>query len=187
MLIVHHLQCSQSECIIGSVKSCRSPKSQSSARTCPHCSVPLSPKRCKGTYPTPGTETLASPTPHAPLPAPPPSTIHSLTCLRPSHPQGSAPIIQDGAITLAESNAIVKYVLTLYGRGQLQVAPDAPNYTDYLYWLHFGNGTTLPGISHNMTFSFTGLPPSHRLVCGWRPWRRSCCSCWRTALCRVRG
>ncbi|XTI94369.1 hypothetical protein V2W45_1348812 [Cenococcum geophilum] len=84
-------------------------------------------------------ETIASPTPHAPLPASPPPTIHPLTCLRPSHPQGSAP----------------------YGHDQLQVAPDAPNYADYLYWLHFGNGTTLPGISRNTTFSFTGLPPSH--------------------------
>ena len=105
-------------------------------------------------------ETPASPTPHAPLPAP---TIHPLTCLRPSHPQGSAPIIQDGAITLAESNAIVEYILTKYGRGQLQVAPDAPNYADYPYWLHFGNSTMLPGTSRNMTFSFTGLPPSHSI------------------------
>ena len=132
-----------------------------STRACPHYSVPLSLKRCKETYPTPGTETIASPMPHAPLPASLPPTIHPLTCLRPSYPQGSAPVIQDGAVTLAESNAIVKYILTRYGRDQLQVAPDAPNYADYLYWLYFGNGTTLPGISRNMTFSFTGLPPSH--------------------------
>lgn len=100
----------------------------------------------------PGTETLASPTPHAPLPAPPSPT---------THPQGSAPTIQDGVITLAESNAIVEYILTKYGRGQLQVAPDAPNYADYLYWLHFGNSTMLPSISRNRTPSFTGLPLSH--------------------------
>lgn len=39
--------------------------------------------------------------------------------------------------------------------------PDPPNYADHLCWLHFGNRTMLPGISRNMTFSFTGLPPSH--------------------------
>ena len=43
----------------------------------------------------------------------------------------------------------------------MRVAPDTLNYADYLYWLHFGNGTMLPGISRNMTFSFTGLLPSH--------------------------
>ena len=62
---------------------------------------------------------------------------------------------------LAESNAIVEYILTKYGRGQLYVAPDASNCVDYFCWLHFGNRTMLPGISRNMTFSFTGLPPSH--------------------------
>ena len=60
------------------------------------------------------------------------------------HPQGTAPIITDGKVTLAESGAIVEYILARYGRGGLAVAPDAPNFADYVYWLHFGNGFFVP-------------------------------------------
>ena len=60
------------------------------------------------------------------------------------HPQGTAPTITDGAVTLAESGAIVDYILAKYGKGKLAVGPDAPNFADYLYWLHFGNGFFVP-------------------------------------------
>jgi glutathione S-transferase len=60
------------------------------------------------------------------------------------HPIGIAPIIQDGDVTLAESGAIVEYILAKYGHGKLAVAPDGQAYADYLYWLHFANGTLQP-------------------------------------------
>ena len=60
------------------------------------------------------------------------------------HPQGTAPIITDGPVVMAESGAIVDYILARYGRGRLVVGPDAPNYPDYLYWLHFANGFFVP-------------------------------------------
>ncbi len=60
------------------------------------------------------------------------------------HPQGTAPIITDGNVVLAETGAIVDYILARYGKGRLTVGPDAPNYADYLYWLHFANGFFVP-------------------------------------------
>ena len=60
------------------------------------------------------------------------------------HPQGTAPIINDGALALAETGAIVDYILTRHGRGRLVVGPQASNFPDYLYWLHFGNGFFVP-------------------------------------------
>lgn len=60
------------------------------------------------------------------------------------HPQGTAPTITDGKVTLAETGAIVDYILTRYGDGRLVVAPQAPNFADYLYWLHFANGFFVP-------------------------------------------
>jgi glutathione S-transferase len=60
------------------------------------------------------------------------------------HPQGTAPIITDGSVTLAESGAIVDYILARQGGGNLVVGPHAPNFGDYLYWLHFGNGFFVP-------------------------------------------
>lgn len=61
--------------------------------------------------------------------------------LKALHPIGSAPVIKDGDITLAESGAIVDYILGRYGQGRLSFGPQAPQYADYLYWLHFANGT----------------------------------------------
>ena len=60
------------------------------------------------------------------------------------HPQGTAPIINDGSLALAETGAIVDYILTRHGRGRLVVGPQASNFPDYLYWLHFGNGFFVP-------------------------------------------
>jgi glutathione S-transferase len=60
------------------------------------------------------------------------------------HPQGTAPIITDGNIALAETGAIVDFILARYGAGRLAAGPQAPNFPEYLYWLHFGNGFFVP-------------------------------------------
>ena len=60
------------------------------------------------------------------------------------HPQGTAPVITDGALALAETGAIVDFILTRHGGGRLVVDPQASNFPDYLYWLHFGNGFFVP-------------------------------------------
>lgn len=75
-----------------------------------------------------------------------------------SHPSKSAPIIQDGNVTLAESGAIVEYILTKYAKGRLVVSPEAKNYADYLYFLHFTNGTFQPALIRTRLATSTGLP-----------------------------
>src|SRR5580658_2544684 len=60
------------------------------------------------------------------------------------HPQGTAPIITDDSLALAETGAIMDYILVRHGEGRLVVNPQAPNFADYLYWLHFGNGFFVP-------------------------------------------
>lgn len=67
-----------------------------------------------------------------------PAVFHAL------HPLGNAPVIQDGAVTLAESLAIFSYILELYGNGQLRIAPGQPGYADYLYWFHYANAGLMP-------------------------------------------
>ena len=59
------------------------------------------------------------------------------------HPVGTAPIITDGDVVLPESGAIIEYIIGKYGQGRLAVRPDAPNYADYLFWLHFANASML--------------------------------------------
>jgi glutathione S-transferase len=60
------------------------------------------------------------------------------------HPMGIAPVITDGKLVLAESGAILEYLIAKYGSGHLSVGPDRPNFADYLFWFHFANGTMMP-------------------------------------------
>ena len=55
------------------------------------------------------------------------------------HPAGTAPIIEDGDLVLAESTAIVEYIAQRYGEGKLTVPVADANYPHYLYWMQFNN------------------------------------------------
>lgn len=60
------------------------------------------------------------------------------------HPLGTAPIITDGNLVLAESGAIVEYLIATYAAGRLVVKSSDPAFAEYLYWFHFANGTLQP-------------------------------------------
>ena len=55
------------------------------------------------------------------------------------HPVGTAPIISDDNLVMAESTAIVEYISQQYGGGTLSVLPGDPDYAQYLFWMHFNN------------------------------------------------
>jgi glutathione S-transferase len=61
--------------------------------------------------------------------------------LKQVHPLGKAPTIRDGDVVLTESGAIVDYITRRLGGGRLSVAPEAPGFADYLFWLHFAEGS----------------------------------------------
>lgn len=63
--------------------------------------------------------------------------------LKQAHALGRAPVIRDGDVVLAESGAIVEYLIARHGNGRLAVAPDAPEFPDYLYWLHYAEGSLM--------------------------------------------
>jgi glutathione S-transferase len=63
--------------------------------------------------------------------------------LKAIHPLGKAPVIRDGEIILAESGAIVDYIVHRYGDGRLAVTPQAREYAGYCYWLHFAEGSLM--------------------------------------------
>ena len=62
------------------------------------------------------------------------------------HWSGTAPVITDGNVTLAESGAIIEYIVKRYGDGRLTVAPESPEFADYLFWFHFVNGSLMPSL-----------------------------------------
>lgn len=72
--------------------------------------------------------------------------------LKEKHPMGASPLLEDATsdpenpLFLAESGAVVDYIINKYGNGRLALPPSHPNYADYLYWLHFSNGNLQPTI-----------------------------------------
>jgi len=78
--------------------------------------------------------------------------------LRALHPLGAAPLIEDGALLLAESAAIVEYIIAKHGDGGLRLDPSHPDYAAYLYWFHFSNGNLQPVMGRLMMVSRAGLP-----------------------------
>ena len=74
------------------------------------------------------------------------------------HPLGTAPIIYDDDLVLAESTAIMEYIMAKYGSGSLVPASTDASFPSYLYWFHFANGTLQPSLGRSMSLSRVGLP-----------------------------
>ena len=63
--------------------------------------------------------------------------------LRAIHPLGKSPVIQDGDLTLAESGAIIEYLVERYGAGRLVPQRGSSEHVRYLFWMHFAEGTIM--------------------------------------------
>jgi len=81
--------------------------------------------------------------------------------LKALHPLGTSPVIEDGELMLAESAAIVEYIITQHGGGRLKLLPGHPDYASFLYWFHFANGTLQPAMLRLLTVSRLKLPADH--------------------------
>jgi glutathione S-transferase len=92
-----------------------------------------------------------------------PVTILSPPELKALHPLGAAPLIEDGDLLLAESAAIVEYLIVKHGGGRLKPGPDDPDYAAFLYWFHFSNGNLQPAMGRLMMMSRVKLPADHPL------------------------
>lgn len=63
--------------------------------------------------------------------------------LRDIHPLGKSPLISDNGVVIAESGAIVEYILARYGNGRLQPETGSPDYARYLQWVHYAEGSAM--------------------------------------------
>lgn len=66
------------------------------------------------------------------------------------HPLGKAPVLKDGNLTLAESAAIVEYLIERYGNGRFTPETDTTDYYHYVQWLHYAEGSIMPAILQKM-------------------------------------
>ena len=66
--------------------------------------------------------------------------------LKQVHPLGKSPVIEDNGRVVAESGAIIDYILRKYGNGRLQPASPDPGYDDYVHWMHYAEGSGMPAL-----------------------------------------
>jgi glutathione S-transferase len=66
------------------------------------------------------------------------------------HPLGKSPVITDGEITIAESGAIVDYIIRRYGNGAMMPAPGSAEYETYNEWLHYSEGSAMLPLMLNL-------------------------------------
>lgn len=75
-----------------------------------------------------------------------PVTRLAPTAYKALHPSGTAPVITDDRLALAETGAIIDYIVAKYGDGRLTLPVDHPSFADFLYWYHVGNGSLMPAM-----------------------------------------
>jgi glutathione S-transferase len=72
--------------------------------------------------------------------------------LKQVHPLGKSPVITDGDITVAESGAIIEYLLDAHGAGALRPAAGTAERRQFTYWLHFAEGSAMPFLVMKLVF-----------------------------------
>jgi glutathione S-transferase len=69
------------------------------------------------------------------------------------HPLGKSPVITDNGVVVAESAAIIEYILDKYGEGRLRPLPGSPEYLQYRYWMYFAEGSAMSPLLMRLVFS----------------------------------
>jgi glutathione S-transferase len=84
--------------------------------------------------------------------------------LRALHPLGKAPVISDGETVVAESGAIVEYLLERYGEQRLIPPVGSPERLRFTYWLHYAEGSAMPPLLLKLVFGRLPKPPMPLLL-----------------------
>ncbi|MGO9005916.1 MAG: glutathione S-transferase [Beijerinckiaceae bacterium] len=97
-----------------------------------------------------------------------PLTMLAPLQLRAVHPLGKSPVITDGGLTLAESGAIIEYLIDRYGAGRLKPEAHTLEYLRYIYWLHYAEGSVMPPLLLKLVFDRLpqGTPALMRPIVG---------------------
>jgi glutathione S-transferase len=86
-------------------------------------------------------------------------TMLAPASLRAVHPLGKSPVVTDGEATLAESGAIVEYLVETYGNGRLIPKLGTPERRRYTYWLHYAEGSAMPPLLLKLIFDKVETSP----------------------------
>jgi len=75
------------------------------------------------------------------------------------HPLGKSPVISDAGVTVAESGAIIEYLVERHGGGRLVPPPGTPERLRYRYWLHYAEGSAMPPLLLKLVFDRVASGP----------------------------
>lgn len=79
-------------------------------------------------------------------------TMQAPASLRAVHPLGKSPVIVDGEHTIAESGAIIEYLIERHGAGRLIPGAGTMERLRWTYWLHFAEGSAMPPLVMKLVF-----------------------------------
>jgi glutathione S-transferase len=102
-----------------------------------------------------------------------PKTMLAPASLRAVHPLGKSPVITENGLTIAESGAIIEYLIERHGRGRLIPPAGTPERLRYTYWLHFAEGSAMVPLLLSLIFGRLPRQPMPFFV---RPIARGICS-----------
>jgi glutathione S-transferase len=74
-----------------------------------------------------------------------PKTNLAPEALKAVHPLGKSPVVVDGDITVAESGAILEYLVDRFDP-KLRPTPGTAEHRSYTYWMHFAEGSAMPNL-----------------------------------------
>ena len=84
-------------------------------------------------------------------------TMLAPASLKAVHPLGKSPVLQDGALTLAETGAIVEYLVERHGGGRLKPVSDSADWPRWLHFVHYAEGSAMPPLLLKLLISRLGL------------------------------
>ena len=99
--------------------------------------------------------------------------------LKKIHPLGKSPVLTDNGEVLAESGAIIEYLVETYGQqangglAQLQPAPGTPAHRQCRFWMHYAEGSLMNWLVMKLVFSTIPTQPMPFFV---RPVARGLCA-----------
>ena len=89
-----------------------------------------------------------------------PKTMLAPKSLLKVHPLGKSPVITDGDLTIAESGAIIEYLIDRYDvESKLAPALGTPTRLRYTYWLHFAEGSAMSPLLMKLVFNHIEKAP----------------------------
>jgi glutathione S-transferase len=80
-------------------------------------------------------------------------TMLAPAALKAVHPLGKSPVIEDGDVRVAETGAIVEYLLETHGGSALRPARGTAEGRRFAYWLHYAEGSAMTPLLLKLIFS----------------------------------